>query len=238
MDVHLQTLSAILSFCSLLGLTALRSPANDQTPALRSALELMLKHMRPYFPFSEKTFETRSGRDEALLVKMELDYASLTSLLAPGASAVSVPPRTKSDGPKDRAKALEEAFRRARRGVSEGKRRGIEEVAEWVAALLSGERSTLASPLGVNVSRESYLDIRECVWALLSLPPPSAKKAAADMDDDDEPLDVPGLVWAALVDHYFRLGSTDPVKKLALEFIGRLCLVGNILLAASSPPVR
>lgn len=225
LDVHLQMLSSITTLVSLLGLSTLRASPTAQTPAVRQAIETMLKHMRVYFPFSEKTLQQRSSKDEAALVKMELDYASLTSLLAQPPKTICVPPRSKSDGPKDRAKAVEDAFKRARKS-GEGKRKAVEEVAAWVVSLLRGERTTATSPLGVNVNKATYLDLRECIWALLLLPPPGSPKKNVDPDAErEEKVDVPGLVLGALVDHYLRLASVDPVKKLGAEFIGRLCLV-------------
>lgn len=185
--------------------------------------------MSIYFPFNSVTFQKRDVKSEALLLSLSLSYASLVAQVS--LTQAQIAPRTKASNPPERAKALEDCYARIRKGMDKSERKLVSAVAKWVAALLKGEHITLANPLGQPLPPQTYLSILPTAWSLLNQPPPAPvskaklaaqKEAGEKVEEEDS---IPHAVASALFDHLNRVSSDSAVKKLGIEFVGRLCLV-------------
>jgi len=97
---------------------------------------------------------------------------------------------------------------------------------------------TSSNPLGQPLPPQTYISLLPTVWSLLNQPPPapvpkakplSASAATLGPPAPEPEVSVPHTVAGALLDHLNRVGSDSAVKKIGVEFVGRLCLVSPVL---------
>ncbi|KAL7417489.1 hypothetical protein BDY24DRAFT_375058 [Mrakia frigida] len=252
-DVNLELVAVVGELLGTLGRTVLRDTSEIPKPmfaSVKTSLRNLLGHMAVYFPFNSSTFQRRDVKSEALLLSLSLSFSSLVAQVS--LTQAHLPPRTKSSNPQERAKALEDCYAKMRKGMANGgEKKLVEQVAEWVAGLLRGENITSSNPLGQPLPPQTYISLLPTVWSLLNQPPPapvpkskplSASAATLGPPPPEPEVSVPHTVAGALLDHLNRVGSDSAVKKIGVEFVGRLGLLetlplytGPFRLASPSP---
>ena len=108
--------------------------------------------------------------------------------------------------------------------------------------LLFLQNVTSSNPLGQPLPPATYISLLPTVWSLLNQPPPPAalkvkpSELALSEAQPEPEVSVPHTVAGALLDHLNRVGSDSAVKKIGVEFVGRLCLVSRPPIVCSNPP--
>ncbi|CED83304.1 Uncharacterized conserved protein [Phaffia rhodozyma] len=229
---ELELIAVVGELASVLGRTVMgnsESLPRETLSGVKKGLRTMLNHMAVYFPFNSSTFQKRDVKSESLLLSLSLAFSSLVAQVSLTHSSVA--PRTKSSNPTERKKALEECYTRMRKGTGASEKVLVDKVAVWVSELLRGETVSASSPLGQSLPSHTYEALLPTIWSLLCQPPPAP---AVKTDQTASPVEngknVSLLIGKAVFEHYNRLKSLDPTKKIGLEFLGRLCLLETFTL--------
>jgi len=177
--------------------TALRGASMIADEGTRNNLRGLLMHMAPYFPFGDNAITMLDVKTSTAMQNLNLAYCELMSMMVVS-EETATPHRNTSSKGKAKAKVLDAALSSQ-----------IEKVGEYVVRSLRGEVSTPGRPLGQPISATSYLALLPTIWSLL---------------DHRQGTVSPNTV-AALLEHSTRTGSASSVKRLAIEFVGRLILL-------------
>ncbi|KAF8338003.1 uncharacterized protein EI90DRAFT_3041280 [Cantharellus anzutake] len=184
-------------------------------------LRTLLGYMATYFPFHAETIHDCGSESEQLLQELGLVNCELTSLYVTSSSGASR--GSKNDFTKANAKVLIQEDR----------------VGDYVVEALQGTRVTSSRPMGTPLSATAYISLLPTLWSLIN-------SKQASMSDSwfsgTETETIADRVLAAVLEHGSRTNSMSAVKRPAIEFIARLCLVssermyrGRFNLGANSP---
>lgn len=88
---------------------------------------------------------------------------------------------------------------------------------------IKSQNVTVAQPMGQHLSASGYAALLPTIWSLLS-----DARDGRRMEQEDVTLRR-RQVWDAVLDHGSRASTTSAVKKLVVEFIGRVYVVSCIM---------
>ncbi|PPQ88648.1 hypothetical protein CVT25_010224 [Psilocybe cyanescens] len=160
-------------------------------------LESIVNYMAPYFPAS-----TRDNKLEQPFEEFNLIFCELTSLAVNASQIESSQPNQK---------------RKARKGPSHTSSHKAkaslqtERVTQYITRRLRGEAASSAQ-IGVPINPTAYRALLPTIWALIG-------SAGTSADESNE------VIHAAL-DHALKVSSKSACKRLTVEFVARLMLLG------------
>ncbi|KAG9038755.1 hypothetical protein FRB95_014304 [Tulasnella sp. JGI-2019a] len=176
--------------------------------AAQTQLKLVLSRMTTHFPFGNDISVRRDIKSESLLYQLNLLICELSSLALLHVEIMERQPE-----------------------LSDKNGHQLEgnagHVTEWIVKVLRGQNVTAAQPMGQHLPASGYAALLPTIWSLVN---DARTGNAMRTDQQGEPGGIilrQRQVWGAVVDHGNRASTTSAVKKLAVEFIGRVYLVSR-----------
>ncbi len=200
----------------------IRIQAGTSHESAEADLQNILSYLSPYFPFTITGPSTmrRDMKTEQAFQDLNLIFCELSSFLLLASQ------RHPSHKPMAQGKTLQSG-KSKRAGVTAAsmsavQTRQIERVSAYIAQLLQGQPSAgVQSSLLRQVTPQAYSAVLPTIWCLLNGQTP-------DLAGSSE------LLFAVVLEHATRASSASVVKRLTVDFIGRLVLVRVRALVSSN----
>ncbi|TFK91694.1 hypothetical protein K466DRAFT_595903 [Polyporus arcularius HHB13444] len=214
-ETELQMILVVCRICRSLYGRILQDAAEAGTShqSAEADLQNILSYLSPYFPFTITGPSTmrRDMKTEQAFQDLNLIFCELSSFLLLASQ------RHPSHKPMAQGKTLQSG-KSKRAGVTAAsmsavQTRQIERVSAYIAQLLQGQPSAgVQSSLLRQVTPQAYSAVLPTIWCLLNGQTP-------DLAGSSE------LLFAVVLEHATRASSASVVKRLTVDFIGRLVLL-------------
>ncbi|KAG8850568.1 hypothetical protein FRB96_009659 [Tulasnella sp. 330] len=163
--------------------------------AAQAQLKLVLVRMTTHFPFGSDASIRRDNKSEGLLNQLNILICELSSLVL-----------LRIGDPENERVSRIDRWSETNAG----------QVTDWVIKVLRGQIVTGVHPMGQNLSASGYAALLPTIWSLVNDMQGGRRTEQTDITPQQR------RVWDAVVDHGTKTSTTSTVKKLAVEFIGRV----------------
>ncbi|KDR85071.1 hypothetical protein GALMADRAFT_233681 [Galerina marginata CBS 339.88] len=197
-ETEVQLIVTIAQLAQSLYHVVLESPENIDNEHVEH-LESIVNYMSPYFPAS-----TRDGKLEQAYEEFNLIFCELTSLAVNASQSGSSRSHQKRKA-RGRTTATQLSGSRVKASIQ------TERVTQYITRRLRGEAAS-SDHIGVAINPTAYRALLPTIWALIS-------SGGAKAEEANE-------VIHATLDHALKVSSKSACKRLTVEFVGRLVLLG------------